>query len=162
MGNVFCLEPEEDFPEIFGVVASIPPWKMCYIIAEKAKVELVHEDALMNSPTPIQLVYESNLITFEQYVWYDDENEQFIHLIQNRVKQIIRAKDRNGNNTLFGSVDEQEKEFLLLEEWKNVDYLIKTEGCAGFFDPNMLRLEKKIRMVLNSTVDQFKNYEKIV
>ncbi|PLX15630.1 MAG: IPExxxVDY family protein [Salinivirgaceae bacterium] len=162
MGNVFCLEPEENFPEIYGVVASLPPWKMCYLLSKVANVELIHEDALNTAPPPIQLVTGSSMITFEKFVWLDVENEQFIHLVQNIAKSKVKTESLVSNNTLFGDVDLDEQSFTLLSEWGDVNYLIKTEGCEDFFDPYALKNEKGIRMVLKSTVDQFKNYDKIV
>jgi hypothetical protein len=162
MGNVFCLEPEENFPEIFGVVASLPPWKMCFLLSKIANVELVHEDALNIALPPIQLVIGSTMVTFEKFLWLDDENEQFIHLIQNKAKSKVHAGSSSSNNSLFGDVDIAEQSYILLNEWRDVNYLIKMEGCESFFDPYELKNEKGVRMILKSTVDQFRNYDKIV
>lgn len=162
MADVFCLEPEDDFPEIFGIVSSLPPWKMCYLISKVTNLELIHEDVAENSPPPIQIIEGAVFVTFERYVWFSEENEQFIHLIQNKVVSNIEVDKGGDGSTLFRSEETNERTFTLLQEWGQVNYLIRTEGCNDFFNPYLLKEEKWVRMVLKSTMDQFKNYDKII
>jgi hypothetical protein len=162
MPDVFCLEPENDFPEIYGLISSLPPWKMCYVLSKKNKIELMHEDVSENALPPIQLVDGSSFISFDRYVWFNEEFEQFIHLIQNKVVANVSINNADNANTLFALEETKEQTYMLLNEWKQVDYLIRTEGCEDFFNPFSLKEEKGVRMVLQSNMDQFKNYDKII
>jgi len=162
MGNVFYLEEDIEFPDVYGIITDLPPWKMCYIIAELIGVQLSHEDILNRAPDPIEKVYEQQLVSFEKYVWTDEESGQFIHLIENSKKIDATPPQENINKELFEDVPMGGQQLHLLEEWSDVKFLIRTEGVESFFDPFQLKQIGGVRMIIKSSASEFKNGEKII
>ncbi len=162
MGNVFYLEEEIEFPDVFGIITDLPPWKMCYLIAGETGIQLSHEDILNRPPDPIEKVYNQQLITFEKYLWSDDEGDQFIHLIENRKQLDLPPDPKELNKGLFDDVPRREQYLYLLEEWSHVKYLIRAEGVNSLFNPLELKHINGIRMIIQSSASEFKNGEKII
>ncbi len=162
MSIVLTFEPEDDFPEIFGIVSDLPPWKMCFLISRFTGLELGHEDAMDNAGPPFQLVNNAELFAFEKYIWTDDEENRYLNLINNRMLVENQISKSGQQNLLFPDEENSPTSIYLLEEWNYVNYLIKTEGLEDIFNPFDLKNIPGIRMVISATADKFKNYEKII
>lgn len=163
MGNVFILDEDIEFPDVYGVITDLPPWKMCYLIARQSGLELSHEDILNRPTDPIKHISHNELTTFEKYIWFDEDTEQFLHLIENK-KSVERSTtgENTKNKDLFGDVSVGKQYIYLLEEWSHVNYLIRTEGLESVFNPFNLKGLQGVRMVVKTSTSDFKNYDKIL
>ncbi len=162
MSNILTLELEHDYPEIFGIISDLAPWKMCFLLSNYTGLELTHEDALDKAGAPIQLIQNSNLYAFERYLWASEDDPCFLSLINNKLLVDSPVDKSKQTGSLFQEDDRPQKSIHLLDEWNYVNYLLRTEGLEEIFDPFGLKNIPGIRMVISSTADQFKNYEKVI
>lgn len=158
------LDMEVDFPDIFGMVTDLPPWKLCRLVSRVFGFELVHQDVAPNAPQPLNAIVDNNIYYFEKFIWQSNSNESLFQLIQNVIKVPSSNLAENNLNlgSLFDTVAPPDKELFFLPEWKNVAYIVYTEGYDYPFVFNQLKNIQGVRMVLKSPINKFKNYSKIL
>lgn len=158
------LDMEVEFPDIFGIVTDLPPWKLCRLVSRGFGFELAHQDIAPNASEPLNVIVDNNIYYFEKYIWQSDSNENVFQLIQNVIKVPSSATKENNPNfgSLFETVAPQNLELYILPEWKDVAYIVYTEGYDYPFVFNQLKNIQGVRMVLKSPINKFKNYSKIL
>jgi hypothetical protein len=88
MAHVLSMDVDVEYPDIYGVISDLPSYKMCAQISRFLRLELVHEDALLNTPPPITEIVAGEMITYEKFIWADAEAEAFFYLINNQVEVV--------------------------------------------------------------------------
>lgn len=158
------LDMEVDFPDIFGIVTDLPPWKLCRLVSRVFGFELAHQDIAPNASEPLNVIVDNNIYYFEKYIWQSDSNENVFQLIQNIIKvPNFKSVDPNSDfGSLFETVAPQNQELFILPEWKDVGYIVYTEGFDHLYIFSQLKKIQGVRMVLRSPINKFKNYSKIL
>jgi hypothetical protein len=161
MAHVLTLDSDVEYPNIYGIISDLPSHKMCAQISHFLGHDLVHEDALLDTPPPITEIVSGEMITFEKFIWVDTEAEAFFYLINNRV-EMEGASPVSEENTLFQTEETQKKTYFLLPEWKKVSYLVHTEGLENIIEIDQLKSVRGIRFVMKEPINKFKKYSKIL
>lgn len=164
MANVFMLDMEVEFPDIFGLVTDLPPWKLCSLVSRELGIELQHHDVTPNAGDPIEVVVDNNTYSFEKFYCPTESLEKVFHLIQNVIKVPVSQSNRNQSEseTLFNLEIPEFVEEYILSEWKHANFIVYIEELDIDFIGEKLKNIPGIRMVLRAPINKFKNYSKIL
>mgnify|MGYP001610224843 CR=1 FL=1 len=161
MSLVFELEEDNEYFPLYGLVTDLAGFKICARLSKIIGVELTHELAYEKKHKAISLSINNETIFFDKYIWADKGSEHRIELIHNIAS--LPAGNSKTTNPMGLFQDELfEEQVFLLQEWKEVRYIIKVEGENCFFKPQDLKKISGVRMVLEEPIEKFKEYNRIL
>ena len=160
MKSILKIEPNYDYYEpIWGVISTLRFHQICSVISKELDVEFTHQDIVDKAIRYAKVIDGNELLLFEKYIWFDDENDWLIEIIENKKTSNYQITD--SQSSLFSNQKFQ-KSTTLLKEWKQVDYIVKVQGDIPFFNIDKIRNINGIQMILEESIENFVEYYKIL
>lgn len=119
--------------ELIAIHSTVEDYRIAFFLNKEIGLQL------KKNKIPIELKQKNGTSSFEHFVFEDEKNDVFWHLVSNKSELIANQTNKVGFFEKITSAS------FLLPEVKSADYILKIENVDAIFDiDNILKELKKI------------------